>query len=644
MECASGVATDIPDLIRQAASDDEGEVREAVEQLGYELSNDGVLWPAVQPAVPLLIELVEGGRARRSTHVLRMLARLVPPPGERDLRAEAVWGYAGPPVRVNPLGPVVRGLLGEHLPTLLRLLSGDDPATRAAVARLLAGLVRHAAAIIPPLTRAADREHDPPAHASMLLAVGALTRDVAADATDTRRWLGERLTDAYDPLTRTAAAVASAWLRADAQRLRPTLQAAARQLPAGLDDAFEWAECGPDPFLRSAFPDDCPYALDLVRAGVQSSEPSRRYEAVSAGNEVMRVWRHAPAQVVGILADLAHDPSVRVRQHAVQSLALAGQATATVSDLLVALLDDRRPAEDTDTWPAVSASARYGLARRGDSRCLPAVRHALFAPEHVPWLAESLAGLVAYADALLPDVGWLLMSGRDHGRLAAVISGIETWGARVGCLAEELFALTGDAQWSAWPGGLPGVLGSLGGRGAPAVPYLRSLLRHHLAPVRASAAVALWRITGDNADTIPILRTIVAERQPGAAELVADAVEPLGAAAAPLAPGFADLLDRPERRTRVAAGRALWSITRDADRVRAALVASAGPDEPGVRAIEVLAQIGPSAAEVLPVLRPMAFSERRIPKCTGDLCVIRDESYQGLARVALARIAPDEGP
>jgi HEAT repeat protein len=646
-QSAPGIAIDIPELIRQVGSAGEDEVRAAFDQLGYELGgDDGVLRPAVQPAVPLLIEMVEGDLTRWPVPVLQMLARLVPPPGARDLRAEADWGYVGPPARVDPLLPVVRGLLGEHLQSLLRLVISGDAATRAAAARLLAGLPEHAAASIPALVRAADGERDPVPHASMVLAVAALHRDGPAmaggDGIRLAAWLDARLTDQEAPLVRTAAAIGVASLAMDAQRTRRVLHEAARQLPAGLDDDFVWAECAPDVFLRSAFPDDCPYAVELVGAAVRSADAGRRDEAVCSGKDVMRRWRAATAPIVTVLAELAGDPSARVRQHAVQTLALAGRATTLVSDLLVALLDAPRPTDRVDVWPDVQSSARYGLARLGDPRCVAAVRQALTGPEPTPWLAESLAGMTGHAEALLPDVEWVLTAGRDHARLIAVISGAEAWGDRVAPLADPLLALTRDPAWSAWPGGLPGVLGTLGPRAEPAVPYLRGLLQHELLAVRAAAAVALCRITGDTGAPVRVLRALLNQPDPGP-YLAADAAQQLGTAAGALAPGLAPLLDDGvECRTRVAAARARLAATGDTGEVCRTLVASAGPHEHGVRAIEALVRIGPPAVDVLPVLRPMAFSERRVPQCNGDLGVIRDENCQRLARLALARIAPGE--
>ncbi|SDY03383.1 hypothetical protein SAMN05444365_101440 [Micromonospora pattaloongensis] len=645
---AAGGAGDIAELIRQVGSAGETEAREALDQLGYELGGgEGVLRSAVHPTLPLLIEMVEGDLTPWPVPVLRMLARLVPPPGERDLRAETDRGYAGPPTEVDPLLPVVRELLGEHLQGLHRLLIGEDPTTRAVVARLLAGLPEHAAASVAALVRAADRETDPVPHASMVLAVAALHRDApttaAGDGVGLAAWLDGRLTEPEDALVQTAAAVAAGWLAPDTRRTRPVLEAAARQLPPGLTDAFPWAECGPEQLLRSAHPDDRAFAVDLVSAGIRAADAGRRDDAICAGEEVMRRWRAAPGPVVAVLADLVADPSARVRQHAVHTIALAGQATALVSDLLVTLLDEPADPDRVDAWPTVSASARYGLARRGDPRSVPAVARALTGPDESAWLAESLAGLAGYADELVGEVARALATTRDHGRLIAVVSGLQAWGEPVAALAEPLLALTGDVGWAAWPGGLPGVLGRLGPRAEPAVPYLRGLLLHEFPAVRAAAAVALWRITGDADATLAALRGLMSRPDPGA-YLAADAAEQLGRAAAPLAAELAPLLDADtvDCRTRVAAARALLAAGAAGGAVRATLTAAAGPDETGVRAIEALAWTGAPVAELVPVLRPMAFSERRIPQCGGDLGVIRDESCQRLARIALARIAPGE--
>lgn len=643
-----GVASDpaadveIAELLRQVGTTDGDELRDALDQLGLALGAYGPLRSTARSAVPLLMTMVEGDLTRQPLGVVRLLGRLAPPPGERDFAAETDQGYAPEP-QVDPLRPIVRDLLGTHLDGLLRLLRDGDSELRAATARLLAGLPDQAATTLPALMTAADRERDPVAHASFVLAVGALRRDAPLrDKPRVAGWLEVRLTPGEDPMVRAAAAVAAAWLGIAPSRSRALLRATAAAPPPDLTDEFVWSECGRDAFLASAFPDDMAYAVELVHAAASSTDPERRHQAVCFGKEVMRRWRSAPAAVVSVLAPLATDPSPRVRQHAVHTLALAGQATALVGDLLAELVTDAEVTSRDDAWPTVAESARYGLARHGDPRCLPSVRQALAGAAPAAWLAESLAGVAGYADELLPDVDRALSADADPARLTAVLSGIRGWGDRLVPLADPLLRLTSRPQWTEVPGGLPGVLGALGSRAARAEPYLRGLLGHELAGVRAVAAVALWRVTGDADAALWTLRELLAEADPGP-RLAADAAEQLGAAARPLADELSRLLAAPDRELWVAAARAVLAAVGPTGPVRAALIQAAGPDPVGVHAIEALARIGPPADEVLPVLRPMAFSDRRVPRCNGDLAVIRDEGWQRLARLALARIAPRRG-
>ena len=635
---ASAVA--IAKLLRQVGTVDGEELTDVLAHLASALGAYERLRPSAQPAVPLLMAMVEGDRTRRPAAVLRMLASLVPPVGERDLPAEADHGYAvAPPV--DPMRPVVRDLLGAHLDGLLQLLRSADPHVRAATARLLAGLPAEAARSVPALTRAADREEDPVAHASMVLAVATLHRDAADDLPPVAGWLDARLAPGEDPLVRTAAAVAAAWVGTAPSRSRAVLRGAAATPPAGLTDEFVWSECGPDTFLASAFPDDRAYAVELVQAAASSGDPHRRFQALQAGWEVMRRWRAAPPAVVEVVAPLATDPSPRVRQYATHVLAVAGHATARVADLLAELVTDPGLGDREGAWPTIAESARFGLARLRDPRCLPGLRRAVVGATPAGWLAESLAAMADYAAEVLPEIDRALTEGTDAARLSAVLCGVHSWGDRIAPLADSVLRLTEHPQWTEVPGGLPGALGVLGPRAARAEPYLRRLLQHELPGVRSVAAVALWRVTGDADSAVRTLREMLSAAEPGP-YLAASAAERMGAAAGPLVDEVARLLAAPVRPVRVAAARALLAVAGPSEPVQTTLAEEAAPDPVGVQAIEALVRIGPPAASVLPVLRPMAFSERRVPQCNGDLAVIRDEGWQLLARLALARIAPED--
>jgi len=648
LECTSGAATDVPELIAQLASDDEEEAREAAEQLGYELGDDGTVRSAGPPAVPFLVRLAALGGARFRDAALAVLAALVPPPGEPDVATHAGRGYLAPDATSAPGGASepagasetagqVRRELAAYGADLLALLGDEDPAVRAMAARVLAGLPEEASETVPVLRAAAEGEPDPKAQASMVLAVAALP---GADA----GWLTELATRAGSPLVRTAAAVGTGWALGGQvpAPAREALLDAARVVPAGVDDEFVWTTGYENRFLRSAAPDDHELALDLIRAGLTAPSAERRYSAVTGASEVMRTWRSAPERVVPALAAVVADADGPVRQHAIRSIALAGRATALAGDQLAALLADRRPSTDPDRWPAPRWSALYGLARMGDVRCAPALAETLAQYTDFPWLTESVAGMAGHADALLAALRSLLASYPTGGApddlgsyVDDALAGIAGWGDQLRRLAGELLYLASAPDWEAWPGALPRVLGWLGTDGAPAVPYLRRLVRHDEEEARSGAAVALWRIAGD--DPAPVLREVLSDPEIGTA-LAADAARELGPSAAALAPDFAALLtsDDPWRRVRAAAG--LWSVTRDAGAVLPVLLPEAGPDERGALAIEVLAEIGPAAHEVLPVLEPMAFSERRIPYCVGDECILRDERCQHLARTAITAI------
>ncbi len=630
LECTSGAATAVPELIAHLASADEEEARDAAEQLAYELGHDGTVQSAAPPAVPFLVRLAAPGGARFRDAPLAVLAALVPPPGEPDVAAHALSGYLAPAGTSAPVGHVQRDL-AAYSAELLALLHDEDVAVRTMAARVLAGLPEEASATMPALKAAAASEADPKAQASMMLAVAALP---GADA----GWLTEQVTNAGSPLARTAAAVGTGWAL-DGQVPAPARTAlldAARVVPERLDDEFVWTTGYEDRFLRSAAPDDQELALDLVRAGLTAPSAKRRYSALSGANEVMRTWRSAPERVVPELASVVADADGPVRQHAIRSVALAGRATALAGDQLAALLADRRPSTDPDRWPTPRWSALYGLARLGDVRCAPALAETLAQRTDFPWLTESVAGMADHADVLLPALRSLLAGYPADGasdELGAYVddalAGVAAWGDRVRGLAAELLQLASAPDWEAWPGALPRVLGRLGTAGAPAVPYLRRLVDHQEEAARCAAAVALWRIGGD--DPVPVLREV-------GAEWASDAARELGPAAAALAPDFSALLTSgdPWRRVRAAAG--LWSATRDADAVLPVLVPEAGPNERGVLAVEVLAEIGPAAHEVLPVVVPMAFSERRVPHCAGDACILQDERCQRLARAAITAI------
>jgi HEAT repeat protein len=225
LRCASGPATAVADAIERLAAEDPDEAREAAQQLGYEQNEGGVVEPAAPAAVPFLVELVVSAATPCPDAVLQVLADLVPPEGERDMAGEVQCGYLAVPAPAQPLRVPVRAALAARLPELSRLLEDDDRRVRALVGRLLAGLGEPARAVLAELRVRVERETDPVAQASLILAAGALSSDTG--------WLDRTLAS---DLARTCAAVALG--RAGAPPPRDVLRRAATHPPAGLDDEF----------------------------------------------------------------------------------------------------------------------------------------------------------------------------------------------------------------------------------------------------------------------------------------------------------------------------------------------------------------------------------------------------------------------
>jgi hypothetical protein len=112
--------------------------------------------------------------SKPTPRLLLVLADLVPPRIEDQLTRQIGQEFDNLPPFVDPLhGPVARAV-GERLDDLLPLLGHAEAPVRLIVARLLAGLPDQAELTVPTLRDAADREPDPTARASIVLAVGAL--------------------------------------------------------------------------------------------------------------------------------------------------------------------------------------------------------------------------------------------------------------------------------------------------------------------------------------------------------------------------------------------------------------------------------------------------------------------------------------
>jgi hypothetical protein len=661
LECSSGSATVVRDLLRDAQSAEGDDLDELADQLSYELNDDGLLRPAAPPAVPFLVDLVA---ARPVASLVRVLADLVPPAIEERLVRPIGHEYINPPPPSNPEHDPVRRALGDRLPHLLPLLDAGAAEVRLWAARLLGGLPAQAETSLPALRAAAGREPDPLARASTVLAVGALAAE-SGRTIEVLPWLRRVVTEDPAAATRAAAAVAAGWAGSP-QALGPAetaaILAAAADPPPGIDDEFAWSRVDLYPFLRSASPDDRALAVEVAAHGRHAPMPWRRVDAIGGGWYVMARWRSAPPEVVPALAAFLRDTEPLVRQEAAHAVAWAGQATALAGEALAALLTDTTPDVvdgGVDSAPPPAWSALLGLARVDSRRIVADAARLIADPEAFPahpsqpsLVADVLATLADQAPQLLPVVRAHLAGQPQTGggwHLHQVLVGIRGWPGLAEGVGAELLALAGQPEW---PQPLVTLLGELGPAAAPASDRVRELLRSADARVSVPAALALWQIGDDPGEVLPALRTWLRRDDEYAARLAARAAERLGRVAADLTDDVARLLRSELRQARVEAGRALWRMTGDADLVLATLLAEAEPDQTGMDAIDVLAEIGPPARAALPDLAIMAEGEGRIPLQgvrvrdgrhvilynQGRDYIVLDEACRDLARRAIARI------
>jgi HEAT repeat protein len=174
-------------------------------------------------------------------------------------------------------------------------------------------------------------------------------------------------------------------------------------------------------------------------------------------------------------------------------------------------------------------------------------------------------------------------------------------------------------------------LGCLRHEGEFALPLLRALLTSdkELLIVRANAAVAIWQISGDGTEGIPVIQqTLAASGE--TAELL-KALGDFGPAAQPLAPAIQRLATKKYAFHRYEAIRALRQINGDVAPVLPVLIQIASDDGPvfACKAIDFLGELGPAAQDAIPVLT----------ECLKDESWrIRKSAAQALERIQAANL------
>jgi hypothetical protein len=152
LEHAYGPATDVPDMLRELASD--AEASHAFDRLFSSLNHQGSVYSATSAAIPFLIQILEDGRRSELVHFLGSVAE---GGGKASIGAE----------------------LGKGVSVLSRLLASEDPEERESAARALGAVTDHKEQAIEALHQRLSEEREKETRAAMAEALAALDENFA---------------------------------------------------------------------------------------------------------------------------------------------------------------------------------------------------------------------------------------------------------------------------------------------------------------------------------------------------------------------------------------------------------------------------------------------------------------------------------
>ncbi|MFD7690500.1 hypothetical protein [Streptomyces sp. NPDC059781] len=578
---AYGPAVDVPDLIRALHQGDDTTVDEAVHELYGNIHHQGTVYSASAPAVPFLAHAARHVPGRR-TELLMLLATL----------ADHSPSDTGSPHW--PLSPVaeVCAELCRVLPELLPCLTDTERSVRRAALRVVAAV----ADTLPAGLWASVEEQVGELYS------GDAVPAVRADALVVLNRSGREplpFDSAWSEVRLAAATLA-------AERSGPpypaelvTVLAEDGAEPDPGEDDFPWPGTDtPESHLAGLLTDDPDAALAVAAHWIDAGDLGSRGSWLA--REIAEVWRDREPEVLDLLlAALPHQRDTRSLVHTLDVIGRwVGRLPEPGDELRDTLYDHARTDGET-ARPALLA-----LVRSGDPRALELL---LRRPDAEAVRAAATAFPEA-GDELTAVIRQELSAGATGNAANALIAALEPLGASalqarpelVECLRTRRAAVAAARQL--------GLTGILTGE-VPSV--LREAGRSSDAPLRAEAAVARYRLTGDPAPALHAFEELLSAAQ-GPTHWHLGRLRPLGRAAAPLLPLVEPMLTARHEWTRATAAEAHHWITGSPDDAVPVLAELAGPSPVGLHALKALAAIGRTPEELRPTLRACAFSPRRL--------------------------------
>ncbi|MGW1407652.1 hypothetical protein [Streptomyces sp. NPDC002403] len=642
---AYGSAADVPDCLRALAGESEEAAAEAVSELYGSILHQGSVYGATVHAVPYLARLAAAGY--RTEDLLVLLGGIAENGADEGDSDEAAC----------------RAAVTGQLPLILAKADAEDPGLRRAAA-WAAAMTGAAGQVLPVLRLRGMTETDPGVRAELLGAMAHLDPSgTAADATEAigAHEPGEvriaALLACVDGGLPWGPAHHGAMLsllpanelvedRLDLERNEPLQYVVETLLRRDTDADRDAAYTLLDAALRSAVPEARTEALWAAETAclLSRSAPERLAGAVEALTAdpagvpaayalLAKLGARAAAAVPALvrLAGGEGDPADRALEVLVavapdraapllaRELGRRPRALGAACGFLgageagtsfpydAALLDAIRArlgADGPDTGEVIRLALLLGAWGSRASAALPELRSALpGAPKAVP---QALVAICPpeHRETTAELLTAAVRNGPVDGRLAAAVAVRELTGGTGPLSAAVADRLApGDAAVRE----AARLAAELGPEAAGLVPALRSALsgaeggrNSPQLDADVEIAAALWRITGDPEEAVPVLAGVLAEAEPAwmrwTLGRAAGAAARIGGTARPLVPALQGLLDdRVQVPSVVLALRAIAPECLDGPRTAALLLDAAERDDDPVTALEVLVALGPAA-------------------------------------------------
>jgi HEAT repeat protein len=515
---AYGKATDVPGLLRALASDQKDVWENALYQFYGNIWHQGTVYQATAYVVPFLIELLNAPSVACKAGILALLQALASGSSYLNVHQGLDWyhnerqaqGFQAEMRRELDWVRAAHVAVIEGTPVYLGLLSHSDVSVRKMAPYVLGTCAERVEEIEPALLRRKVTESAPEVKASLLLALAQLWRGKPrpestqpARAVEQQSYLATIFrSPAESPVVRFVAALSAVQL--GGEKVMGEALPVFRETVDRCREVFSqlpWIQGGsPLTAVSGALSPHPPLRLQWLLEMLGRRDPELRKDAVWEIGEMCRQQRSTPPAVVPHLVKLVADSDPEVRQQAAQALPELGKARHLAIDTLQAFQDYPDP--------EVRALATETLAKVREDRDKYNLKH---------WFRESklekdVAGLIA----ILEGKGGSGNQYNQHDCLEAI----------------RALELMGPAA-------------------REAVPALRQALRHEYQWVRVHAARALWKITQNPDEVLPVLLEELRCRPAGL--LVADCLGEMGHRAQAAIPALRRIIDSEVRLVEIGA-------------------------------------------------------------------------------------------